>query len=470
MFQTNHGYSRHYRPPYRVPYHQQYQPRGYPNVNNYCERKFQYPPQRVRGDNMGYYRPPVYHTGPRYARYTKQVWKDWSTDTQLPYRYDGGNTLNTAMQQYSNAKNNIAQTSNAQRQLSTAPVSTAQSTTMPQTVVAQPSQPLTPEISMAQPSRRQTKIAQPLIAQVRMEQNSVTQQPPSTARMKQSQNSVMQQLSMTRTSMATMPQLVHVSLFQPTMQNTSTVSAAQNEGSISQPSSISSPIKEKASMPQPQNSTSVTHSHTAKTSTVQSGMIPPSQTSVVSSSIPRMNQMATIQANLSQSPMEVCSLSQLKSRSLAPSSVTMTHGTPRPSTKQQQTSVSQQPSNSMVQSAVMVNKTVSRRMCDPRLTKMSQPTMKQMSVTKAQMTHAEQTMTQPTNTKSLKSQSSSITSKSPSGKLELNGRSPLLVFLSALHCGLSGFTHIQGNRFDENNEQYGKNVVVCHYTLNHSFF
>jgi hypothetical protein len=34
-----------------------------------------------------------------------------------------------------------------------------------------------------------------------------------------------------------------------------------------------------------------------------------------------------------------------------------------------------------------------------------------------------------------------------------------------LHCGI---THIQGNKFDENNEQIGKNVVG-HCTVDHSF-
>jgi hypothetical protein len=48
-------------------------------------------------------------------------------------------------------------------------------------------------------------------------------------------------------------------------------------------------------------------------------------------------------------------------------------------------------------------------------------------------------------------------------------RFPLLAFQSALHCGFSSITHIQDNRFDENNQQFCKNVVVGHPTPGRNF-
>jgi hypothetical protein len=37
-----------------------------------------------------------------------------------------------------------------------------------------------------------------------------------------------------------------------------------------------------------------------------------------------------------------------------------------------------------------------------------------------------------------------------------------------LHCGLSGITHIQGNSFDENSQQFSK-IVVAQTTPDCSF-
>jgi predicted RNA-binding protein with PUA-like domain len=46
---------------------------------------------------------------------------------------------------------------------------------------------------------------------------------------------------------------------------------------------------------------------------------------------------------------------------------------------------------------------------------------------------------------------------------------PLLVFRSALHCGFRGIMQIQGNAFDDNSQQFNKNVVVPYPTPDSSF-
>ena len=374
MFQANHGYPRHYRPPYRVPYHQQPQSRGYPNVNNYRQRSIHYPPQHARSDSMGYYRPPVYHTGSYYPRYIKQTGKGWDGDP-LSYRYDGGKTANFTMPQFSNAKTNIVQTSNAQRQTSTAGTSTSLSITS-QTSMAQPSQPQPrspqPGVSQySQPQVRHANITQLSIAQARMEQNSVAQismSPPRiqrtsaiNTRMNQSQNSIvsMRQPSVTHNSITkcSLAKMAQVSLIQPTIQDTSTVSAPHvKKGEVS----VSQPMTQSFS-----------------TSIVTTSIAPPrknplSQSSVLPSSVPGINQVAS-------------------------SSLIKSYETPRTTTEQQQTSVSQvqQPLHGVTRKdPSLINKAMSPRnlthtsTCDLRKTKMSPPTIKQMSVKEAQTTQA----------------------------------------------------------------------------------
>ena len=418
MFQANRGYPRHYRPPYRVPYHRQPQSRSYPNVNNYCQRNIQYPAQHARSDSMGYYRPPVYNTGPYYPTYTKQTLNDWDRDP-LSYRYDGGKTANFTMPQYSNAKTNIVQTSNAQRQISATGTSTALSIT-PQTSIAQPSQPQPrnpqPEVSYSQPQVRHANITELSIAQARMEQNSVAQismspprmQPTSAinTRIYQSQNSIvsMQQPSVTNNSImkCSLAEMAQVSLIQPTIQDTLTVSdVKKGEVSFAQP------------ITQPYSTSIVT------TSIAPPGKNPLSQSSIV----PGINETATKQTSMS---MKQCGISQVMSPSLASSSIIKTHETPRTTTEQQQKSVSQvqQPLHGVTRKdPSLINKAMSPRnlthtlTSDPRKTKMSPPTIKQMSLTEAQTTQAtEPSVAQPKKAKYSQSQSY-IT---PIGKLELS--------------------------------------------------
>ena len=91
MFNTNHGYSRQYRPALRVPYHSHMPSRSSVGINNDSTRNFSNCLQRFQSDNVRNSRPPRYHSGHRYARYSPP----------LSYKYGSTKTVNPGMTQSS---------------------------------------------------------------------------------------------------------------------------------------------------------------------------------------------------------------------------------------------------------------------------------------------------------------------------------------------------------------------------------
>ncbi|XP_028405702.1 uncharacterized protein LOC114528268 [Dendronephthya gigantea] len=164
MFQANFGYHRQYRPRYHYQHTPREQSRTRPRMNHYIQPNFPHSQQRVRSDNnMGYYRPPVYHSGPRYPRY--HVPWDGCVRNSQSYRYGDAKTTNSAIIQSSSVTlSSMPQTSAAQsRMLQPSVVKPGQS--QASMVKSGQSQPPTVEPSVVKPAITQSPVTHSKITQ-----------------------------------------------------------------------------------------------------------------------------------------------------------------------------------------------------------------------------------------------------------------------------------------------------------------
>ena len=133
IFQGNQGYSRHYRPPHRMPSHYRPPPRGNPRANNYSPRNFSC---SQRGHpNMSYSRPSMYQSQPHHPRYLPHTsTADGIRTPASSYRYSDTKDMSTAIKECVTVKPGMAQTSTEEIQMSES------QSRMRQSSIAQPCQ------------------------------------------------------------------------------------------------------------------------------------------------------------------------------------------------------------------------------------------------------------------------------------------------------------------------------------------